>query len=300
MNNDEKIAIVTDSCADVPKELREQYSIFVLPMVIMTSQEEYLDGVTITSQDIYEIQKKEMPKTGCPTGASVIDTFEEIKRLGYNKAVVILLSAGLSGTVNNVRLLSQNLKGLDIAVFDSKQASIGIGVIALQAAKYVQEGYPFEQLKLAVEQLIADTKVFFSIDTLEYLQKGGRIGKVTAVAGTLLQIKPILSFDEKDGEIYTAAKVRGKHLVESKLVQLVQESTIDSSFNQEIVSETKSRRKYNLVIADGGAPAERDQLELRMKEAFPDYESLYRTQIGAALSVYLGKGLLGAGIQFLE
>ncbi len=300
MSTSEKIAIVTDSCADVPRDLAEQYSIFVLPMVIMTTQGEFSDGVDITATEIYEIQKKELPKTGCPTGAAVMDTFEEIKRQGYTKVMVILLSGGLSGTVNNVRLLSQNVKELEVVVYDSRQASIGIGVIALQAAKYVQEGYGFEQLKEAVEKLIAGTKVFFSIDTLEFLQKGGRIGKVTAMAGTLLQIKPILSFDETDGEIYTAAKVRGKHLVESKLVQLVQESC---ALEQDGCGHDSSRLegcRYNLVIADGGAPEEREKLEQRMMEAFPNYEEIYHANIGAALSVYLGKGLLGAGIQFLE
>lgn len=283
----EKIAVVVDSCADIPKQLVEQYHIFVMPMVIMTSEGEFFDGVNITAQDVYELQKREMPKTGCPTGATIIDTFAAVKNEGYTKAVVIALSGGLSGTVNNIRMLAEDVEGLDIAVFDSKSASIGIGVIGIQAAAYVAEGMDFEQLKEKIQALIRNTRVFFSIDTLEYLQKGGRIGKVTAMAGTLLKIKPVLSFDEKDGEIYTAAKVRGKNQVPGKLQELVQECQRDG-------------RRYNIVVADGGAPKEGDALEERIKESFPDYEKLYRAKIGAALSVYLGDGLLGAGIQFLE
>lgn len=283
----EKIAVVVDSCADIPKQLVEQYHIFVMPMVIMTSEGEFFDGVNITAQDVYELQKREMPKTGCPTGATIMDTFAAVKNEGYTKAVVIALSGGLSGTVNNVRMLAEDVEGLDITVFDSKSASIGIGVIGIQAAAYVAEGMEFEQLKEKIQALIRNTRVFFSIDTLEYLQKGGRIGKVTAVAGTLLKIKPVLSFDEKDGEIYTAAKVRGKNQVPGKLQELVQECQRDG-------------RRYNIVVADGGAQKEGDALEERIKESFPDYENLYRAKIGAALSVYLGDGLLGAGIQFLE
>lgn len=287
LENRDKVAVVVDSCADVPRQLAGQYHMFVMPMVIMTSQGEYSDGVDITAQDIYEIQKSEMPKTGCPTGATVMDTFEQIKEEGYSSAVVILLSSGLSGTVNNVRMLAKGVDGLEIEVFDSRTASIGIGAIGIQAAKYAASGMGFEELKKKVEELIRDTKVFFSIDTLEYLQKGGRIGKVTAVAGTLLKIKPVLSFEESEGEIYTAAKVHGKGQVPGKLTELVQEFT-------------RPGKRYNIIVADGNAAKERAVLEQRMKELFPDYADIYVGNIGAALSVYLGEGLLGAGIQFID
>ena len=144
----------------------------------------------------------------------------------------------------------------------------------------------FEELKEKIEGLIAGTKVFFSIDTLEYLQKGGRIGKAAALAGMLLDIKPILSFDA-EGEIYTAAKVRTRKQVEKKLLQLVEELK-------------EENRPCNLLIADGGAPAERDALEKKLVQVIPDSRHLYRAKIGAALSIYLGSGLLGAGIQYLD
>lgn len=286
MSTTEKIAVITDSCADVPEELAERYHMFVLPMRIICSDGEYRDGIDIHAEDIYEKQKREMPKSSTPGGADVEDTFAEIRRQGYTKAVAVLLSGGLSGTVNHVRLEAEELEGLEVEIYDSRQASIGIGAIALQAAEYVETGMGFEELKQKIERLIAGTKVFFSIDTLEYLQKGGRIGKAAALAGMLLDIKPILSFDA-DGEIYTAAKVRTRKQVEKRLLQLVAE------LKQE-------NRPYNLVVADGGAPAERDALEKKLVEALPDSRHLYRAKIGAALSIYLGPGLLGAGIQYLD
>ena len=286
MSTTEKIAVITDSCADVPEELAERYHMFVLPMRIICSDGEYRDGIDIHAEDIYEKQKREMPKSSTPGGADVEDTFAEIRRQGYTKAVAVLLSGGLSGTVNHVRLEAEELEGLEVEIYDSRQASIGIGAIALQAAEYVETGMGFEELKQKIERLIAGTKVFFSIDTLEYLQKGGRIGKAAALAGMLLDIKPILSFDA-DGEIYTAAKVRTRKQVEKRLLQLVAE------LKQE-------NRPYNLVVADGGAPAERDALEKKLVETLPDSRHLYRAKIGAALSIYLGPGLLGAGIQYLD
>lgn len=286
MSTTEKIAVITDSCADVPEELAERYHMFVLPMRIICSDGEYRDGIDIHAEDIYEKQKKEMPKSSTPGGADVEDTFAEIRRQGYTKAVAILLSGGLSGTVNHVRLEAEELEELEVKVYDSRQASIGIGAIALQAAEYVEAGMGFEELKQKIERLIAGTKVFFSIDTLEYLQKGGRIGKAAALAGMLLDIKPILSFDA-EGEIYTAAKVRTRKQVEKKLLQLVEELKDEN-------------RPCNLLIADGGAPAERDALEKKLVQVIPDSRHLYRAKIGAALSIYLGSGLLGAGIQYLD
>lgn len=285
MTETEKIAIITDSCADVPQELVQKYHMFVLPMQIVCPDGEYRDGIDIHAEDIYRRQKTEQLKSSTPSGADVEDTLAEIQKQGYTKAVAILLAGGLSSTVNHVRLAAEDLKGLEVEVYDSRQGSIGIGVIALQAAEYVENGMGFEELKQKIEQLINDTKVFFSIDTLEYLKKGGRIGKVTAIAGALLDIKPIMSFDE-DGEIYAAAKVRTHKAVEKRLLQLVSDCK-------------KENRAYNLVVADGGAPEERDALEQKLTELFPDYHKLYRANIGAALSIHLGSGLLGAGIQFL-
>lgn len=282
----EKIAVITDSCADVPQELAEKHHLFILPMRIICADGEYRDGIDIHADEIYEKLKKELPKSSTPSGADVEDIFAKIKSQGYTKAVAILLSGGLSGTVNHVRLAAEELEGLEVEVYDSRQGSIGIGVIALQAAEYIEAGVGFGELKQKIERLIAGTKVFFSIDTLEYLQKGGRIGKAAALAGMLLDIKPVLSFDA-EGEIYTAAKVRTHKQVEKRLLQLVEELREEG-------------RPYNLVVADGGAPAERDSLEKKLVQALPDSHCLYRAKIGAALSIYLGSGLLGAGIQYLD
>lgn len=286
MEKREKIAVITDSCADVPPELVKEYNIFVLPIAIQCSDGQYRDGVDITAEDIYERLKRELPKSSSPLGSDMEDTFQEIKRQGYTHAVAIILSGGLSGTVNHVRLAAEEISDLEVEVFDSRQGSIGIGVVALQAAEEIRKGISFGALQKRIPHLIENTKVFFSIDTLEYLQKGGRIGKATALAGAMLQIKPILSFDE-DGEIYTAAKVRGRKQVENRLIRLVEELAAEG-------------RPYNLVVADGGAPQEREELEEKLVKIFPDSVHLYKAKIGAALSIYLGSGLLGAGIQFLD
>ena len=284
----EKIAIITDSCADVPEDLKQKYSIYVLPMIITCQDGEYQDGIDIHAEDIYEKLKTELPKTSTPTGAEIENLIAQLEKAGYTQAIAIMISSGLSGTVNHMRLSVEDT-GLQVCVIDSKQASIGTGAIALQAAMWLEEGAGFQELCAKVEELCKNTSVFFSIDTLEYLQKGGRIGKATAMIGTALSIKPVLSFDE-EGEIYTPAKVRGRKLVEKKLLQLVEEKITDREHQHD---------RYNLIVADGGAPEERKELEKKIKQMFPNYENLFCAKIGAALSTYLGDGLLGAGVQFI-
>lgn len=287
--NAEKIAIITDSCADVPEDLRKKYNIFILPMVISCQDGEYKDGINIHAEDIYEKLKTELPKTSTPTGEDIENLLNELKEKGYDKAIAIMLSGGLSGTVNHVRLAVEDTS-LEVCVIDSLSASIGNGAIVLQAAIWQDAGMSYDELCDRVKRLCRTTKVFFSIDTLEYLQKGGRIGKATALVGTALSIKPILSFDE-EGEIYTPAKVRGHKLVEKKLLSLVEE---------QINAPENVGKPYNIVVADGGAPEAGAELEQKLKEMFPDYRELFKAKIGAALSTYLGDNLLGAGVQFLD
>lgn len=285
----DKIAIITDSCADVPEELRKQYGIYVMPMLIICEDGEYRDGVDITAEDIYERLKTELPKTSTPMGGEIENLLKQIKEDGYNKAVAVLISEGISSTTNHVRLAAEEEEDLEVCILNSYQASLGEGAIAIQAAIWAKE-LPYEELCDRVTALCKDTHVYFSIDTLEYLQKGGRIGKVTAVVGTALSIKPVLSFDE-DGEIYTPVKVRGRKLVEKKLLQLVEEQFHD---------EKNEGKKYTVLVADGGAPEECDALEAKLREQYPDCENFFRAKIGATLSAYVGPGLLGAGIQFYD
>ena len=284
-----KIAILTDSCADVPEEYVFKYHIYTVPMLITCKDGEYKDRITIHAQEVSErLKSGELPKTSTPLGGDIEGMLNYLKKKGYEKVLVLVLSGSFSSTVQAVRLIAEDVD-IEVYVIDSLSASIGNGALVIQAAKWRDEGMDFKTLCQKVEALRQDTHVFFSIDTLEYLMKGGRIGKATAIAGAALNIKPILSFDEI-GEIYTPAKVRGSKMVTKKLIGIVEELAARPEY---------TGKHYNLIVADGGAPKERDTLEEKLIAVFPDYNEIYRANIGAALSTYLGDGLLGAGIQFL-
>ena len=124
------------------------------------------------------------------------------------------------------------------------------------------------------------------MDTLEYLRKGGRIGKVTATAGTLLQIKPILTF-APDGQLQSIAKVRGHNLVIDKLVEMA-------------VHSCGSHRRYNLAVANGGDPAGMELVRQKLTAALPDYDHIWDGEIDSTLSVYIGDGILGSAVQVLD
>lgn len=287
--NVEKIAIITDSCSDLSKEQQDEYNVCVLPLMIRCQDGEYRDSVDITVDEVYEKLKTEIPKTSTPSGEIIEEMFAKLKEEGYEKVLAIMVSGGISGTVNHVRLAAED-SGMETCVVNSLSGSVGHGSMTLQAAIWREEGMSFEELCEKVKQLCETTKVFFSIDTLEFLQKGGRIGKATAMVGTALNIKPVLSFDS-EGVIYSPVKVRGRKLVAKKLVSMVEEY---------VNAPENAGKSYNLLVADGGAPEEREELEQKMKQLFPDYKNIFRTKVGATLGIYLGPGMLGAGIQFLN
>ena len=288
MSNAEKIALLTDSTADLSLALVGDKPIYVIPLKIVCADGEYSDGVDIFAPDVYDrLHRGELPRTSLPDGGSISDALDRIKADGYEKVLAVMLSSGLSGTYNMVRLQAETRRDLEIAVFDSKSGSLGMGIMVLQLWEDIQAGADWDWLvEKRLPSLIANTFPFFSVDTLEYLSKGGRIGKVAAFAGTLLSIKPIISFAE-DGQLQSVAKVRGRRQVQDKILDLMEQ-------------RLRPGVRYNLGVANGGAPEEMKELAQRIRERFPNAEHIWEGAIDATLSVYIGDGVLGGGIQLLE
>ena len=285
----QKIALLTDSCADIAPELAERYHIFVVPLRILCADGEYLDGVNIRGADIYQrLKAGELPQTSLPAAVEIEKLLTRIVEEGYDGVIAVMLSGGLSGTFNLLRLVAEECRGkLEVRAFDSVSGSLGLGMTVLQLAEDIQSGMGWEELtERRVPQLIQGSFPFFSVDTLEYLQKGGRIGKVTATAGMLLQIKPLLTF-ARDGQLTSVAKVRGRHQVINKLVDLT-------------VQRCGDHKRYNLAVANGGAPEEMALVREKLTAALPNYDHIWEGEIDGTLSVYIGDGVLGAAVQVLD
>lgn len=288
LSNPEKIALLTDSTADLTPAMREGKPIYVVPLKIRCDDGEFSDGVDIFAQDVYDrLHRGELPRTSLPEGGVVSDTLDQIRADGYEKVIAVMLSGGLSGTCNLVRVQAEQTEDLDIAVFDSRSGSLGIGIIVLQLWEEIQAGAGWDKLiHERVPHLVDNTFPFFSVDTLEYLRRGGRIGRITALAGTMLSIKPIITFSE-DGQLQSIAKVRGRKQVQDKIVELLR-------------SKFRAGKRYNLGVANGGAPAEMAELSEKIRARFPDFVHCWEGGMDATLSVYIGDGVIGGGIQFID
>ena len=285
----QNIALLTDSCADISPQLAAENHIYVVPLRILCSDGEYQDGVNIFNTDIYRYLKAgEYPKTSLPSAEDFGKALKQIHDDGFDGVIAVMMSSGLSGTYNLARLLEEECEEfIQVRAFDSLSASLGQGMTLLQLAEDIRGGMSWEELtERRVPQLLANSNAFFSVDTLEHLQKGGRIGKVTATAGALLQIKPILTFAE-DGQLTSTAKVRGRKQVMQKLVDLAVERCGD-------------HKRYNLAVANGGAPEEMETLRTMLMTALPDYDHIWDGEIDGTLSVYIGDGILGAAVQPLN
>ena len=252
--------------------------------------ESILDGVDIRGQDIYRrLRSGELPQTSLPRVEDFSAKLHEIFDLGYDGVIAVMLSSGLSGTYNLARIVAEECReqGRAMVAFDSLSGSLGLGMTVLQLAEDIRNGMGWEELtERRVPQLIQNTYPFFTLDTLEYLQKGGRIGKVTALAGTMLQIKPVLTFAD-DGQLQSIAKVRGRQQVMRKLVELT-------------ANRCGSHKRYNLAVANGGSPEEMETVRRLLTEALPHGEHLWDGEIDGTLSVYIGDGVLGAAVQVLD
>ena len=285
-----RIAILTDSSCDLPQQYFKKYPIFRLPLIVTCGETAYRDGVEITADEVYRRQPTENFKTSLPLRQDVDATFDAIARAGYRQVIVLPLSSALSSTASNLKLIAAERTDLEIAVIDSRRcASAGLGMLVVQAAQYAGCGMDFATLLQVVEQMIDDTTVFFCIDTLEYLRRGGRIGRVTAVAGSLLQIKPILTIGT-DGVIGTAAKVRGRNAAFARLLDLA----------DGVRANGPEGVPFNLLVCDGAWPEEGKRLAAELKKRIPGCHQILRGSIDATLAVHLGPHLLGCGVQFLR
>mgnify|MGYP003457492894 FL=1 len=282
----QKTALLVDSGIDVPPSIIKEYGIYSLPLKIIYKDREYSDGVDIQAEEVYSNLSVEIPKTSLPGAAEAISILDRIKSDGYQNVLAVTLSSGLSGTYNMISLVAKDYEGLDVQVVDTKNIGIAGGMVAIRAAEYISEGMDFETLIKTVNEDVPDSKIFFCISTLEYLQKGGRIGLVSSMLGTALNLKPIISCNE-EGIYYNVAKISGRKRSLDKMI--------------DIATEYASKGKlYNLAVVHGGAAEDAEKVKEKLLSKLSKYKNVFEGQISPALGVHTGPGLVGIGVQILE
>lgn len=283
--NKSKTAILMDSGCDLSEELIERYGIKVLRLKIMYGDKMYSDGMDMDPLEVYRRFPDEIPKTSTPNMQEVEDLVEEIRAEGYEKIIAVTISSGLSGTFNVVAMTLREIEDMETFAFDTKNISIGSGLYALWAAMELEKGKSFDEVTAGLERKISDSKVFFYMDTLDYLRKGGRINPAVAVVGKVLGIKPVISCNEK-GVYYTVAKIRGARKGLGKLM--------------EAAMEFAAGKKSIIGLMNGDDPETAAQVRPLIKEQAPEGEIVVDKQITATMAIHTGPGLIGIGILLLD
>lgn len=220
----QKVAIVTDSTAYIPKDLQEQYFIHTLPQELIWGEKSYKDGVDIQPDEFYKrlSNAKTMPSSSQPTIKSIDKKFRELSQQGFY-ILAILISSKLSGTINSAEEVKNTMPEAKIEIFNSESTAMALGFQALAAARAAQDGADIKEC-LQVAQLAKENSgVVFAVNTLEFLQRGGRIGGGTRFLGTALNIKPIL--EVRDGRVEPLERVRTRKKSLLRIIEIIKERT---------------------------------------------------------------------------
>lgn len=278
----QKIAILTDSGSDLTTEQLKENNIEFAPFRIIYSNGEFEDKIDISPKEVYESLEKEIPTTSLPSASRIENILNKLEEEGYTHVIAVTISSGLSGTGNAIRLALEDHPKLTSYVFDTKILSMAEGALVLNAAQLVKEGKTFEEIIEELPKLRKKTHGYFTINTLEYLKKGGRIGKVAGTIGEILNLKPIISVND-EGVYYTFAKVRGRKQSMNKLVK--------------IAKEHLEKGKSKVWVLCGGSSDEEFNTLYDAISKLDNIESIAPATIGPSLGVHTGPGLLGVVVQ---
>lgn len=273
--------IVTDSTADIPAALAEQYGIRIIPLSLFFGEETFQDGVDIQATEFYRrlVSVSVLPTTSQPSPAKFAEMYESIHAQYPEASIISLhLSSGLSGTYQSA-LIGKSMIDQDdhITILDSKSASYGFGMAVVHAARLAEQGKTVDEIVEGIEHMLKSRSLYFIVDDLENLRKGGRIGRASAVLGTLLNVKPILSIDEQ-GKIYAVEKVRGQKKAMARIVELMrQELKVD---------------KINLALGHTADPQSTEPLLALFKEHY-EIGELVLPDIGSVVGSHTGARTLG-------
>jgi len=276
--SNQKIVVVTDSTAYIPKEALGDLNIPVIPLWLIWGNERFRDGVDIDPPAFYDRLKdaKIFPTTSQPSAGEFMDFFQ--KAGAEAEAVVgVFISSGLSGTVPNAQAAQEQMSGVTIRVVDSLSTSMGLGFAALTAARAAAAGKSLDEVAAAAEGVRDSMNLIFAVDTLEYLYRGGRIGGAKRLLGTALNIKPLLHLE--DGRIEPLAQVRTKRKAVARMLDIAEE-------------RLGGKRMAEASILEVNCPEEGAAVAEQVKERF-GLPTVYRTLVSPVIGSHVGPGTVG-------
>lgn len=275
-----KVAIVTDSVANLTPEVIAEHNIYVIPQILNWEGKSLLDQIDITTREFYERlpHSKDLPKTSQPAPGQFTEHFQKVAE-GAESIVAIFVSEFLSGTLQSAHLGAEAMGNYPIEIVDSRSASLGQGLLAVAAARHAAEGHDYREVAEHVRALVPRLRVLFVVDTLEYLHKGGRIGGAQRLVGSMLSIKPVLHLE--DGRIEPLASIRTKAKAIQHMLDVV-------------VGEMKGTSRVHAGVIHARAPEDAERIVRYVREAVNPVELLV-SELTPVIGANVGPGVVGMG-----
>jgi DegV family protein with EDD domain len=250
-----------------------------VPLYVNFGTESYKDGVDLTAHEFYERLRTspELPTTSQPTPGDFLSVYEELAQR-YERILSLHIASSLSGTFQSAGTAAAQLGGDRVRTIDSESASVAISMLALAIQRRLDRGTTDEEIDALVARYLVEHRLLFTVDTLEFLARGGRIGRAKAFAGQLMNVKPILSIS--DGEVLPVKRVRGNRKAFQEFVDALKSQTADSP-------------SLRVGIAHADAPERMAELEKMVRDLRPNAQIEMETSLGAVIGAHAGPGTVG-------
>lgn len=278
-----KIALVMDSTGYLTSDILTKYQIYVVPLNVTIGDETYPENQLANSDFFQKLNKiSGFSTTSQPSVGSFLETYESLFTKGVEEIISIHISRALSGTISAAEMARDMASNHNIYVVDSGTAALSLGLLAWSAAEWIEHGLSAQEIVNKLGELRDETELYFIVDTLEYLRRGGRIGGGAALIGTLLQIKPIL-FVNKQGQIDVFDKVRSR----AKAWDRVRE---------QLNNALKIGRRYRICVQYVGIPDIGERIANELREHYPQHE-IRIFEAGPVIATHVGPGAFGISFQ---
>lgn len=279
-----KIAIVTDSTSSLTADEVNKYHITVMPIPVIVDEKEYLDNIDLTANELYQMQENgsDFPKTSQPSVGQLIDTFQKLHDKGYDAIIMIPLASTISGFYQSIVTIANQYPEFNVYPVDSEITVRLMGYLVLAAAKMAAtDKYTPEEIVAKVNGIKKSIDEIFVVDDLNNLVRGGRLSNATALVGSMLQIKPLLTFDDESHKIVSFDKVRSIKKAIAKAEKLMIKRIEDSHATDQ-----------RIIIYHANDIDHAEEIKKDLAEKFPDFP-IEIDAFGSVIGTHLGQGAIG-------
>lgn len=273
-----RTAIVTDSTSYIPEEVRRSHGIYMIPLQVTFKNESFAEEEEIHVDEFYRKAKEELPKTSQPPLGEFITLYQKLASQ-YDEVISVHLSSGISGTFSGAIQAGNLVENLDVHAFDSENSCAMQGFYAIKAAKLAKEGMSASAILEELDEMKGSLKAYFMVEDLNHLQRGGRLSSAQALVGGLLQIKPLLHFQNK--VIVPFEKIRTRKKAMNRIADLLKQDAAEGHAIQATIIHANRLDEAEIWLEELTAALPQVQFEI--------------SYFGPVIGTHLGEGAMGMG-----